>query len=116
MGAADEDDDHAEGEDNDDLQWSQLGGCWCRCCHRNGCNFNGGQEFPHIPNANQNITPEMFSSLCRLGRELSKEAVDLVCSPELLESESPYPLVHTRAFETSVEDRRRAEEQRGTLG
>lgn len=62
-----------------DMQESQLGGCWCSCCHGLGHIGNLGPKFPHIPNANQLMTPELFSSLCRLGHFMSKRAVMSMC-------------------------------------
>ncbi|CAJ1394813.1 unnamed protein product [Effrenium voratum] len=51
------------------LKQTKLGGCCCDCCHRHCCNRCMGR-FPTPPTANQFLTPQMFNSLCRLGREL----------------------------------------------
>jgi len=55
------------------LEQEELAGCCCDCCHAYGCNF--GPKFPHINNANQCLTPTLFSSICRLGYHLSEDAV-----------------------------------------
>jgi len=65
------------------LKQRQLAGCCCNCCHRMGCNC--GPKFPHIDNANQCLTPVLFTSLCRLGYRVSKDAVDLIMQPDTLE-------------------------------
>uniref|UniRef100_A0A7S1RQN3 Uncharacterized protein n=1 Tax=Alexandrium catenella TaxID=2925 RepID=A0A7S1RQN3_ALECA len=56
------------------LNVSDLGGLGCcDCCHRKGCNCGG--KFPHLTGANYLwLTPQLFSSLCRLGHEVSLEA------------------------------------------
>lgn len=57
----------------------QIGGCCCECCHVNcngGCGLLG--TVPNLRNANQFMTPTQFALLCRLGYELSKEAVDSI--------------------------------------
>lgn len=54
----------------------QLGGCCCDCCHVLGCNL--GPKFPHVSNANQCLTPALFTSLCRLGHRTSREAVEAI--------------------------------------
>mmetsp|Transcript_93528 Transcript_93528/g.273875 ORF Transcript_93528/g.273875 Transcript_93528/m.273875 type:complete len:935 (+) Transcript_93528:84-2888(+) len=58
------------------LQTSDLGGLGCcDCCHRRGCNCGG--KFPHLTGANYLwLTPQLFSSLCRLGHELSEEVAE----------------------------------------
>merc|ERR1712190_367974 len=55
------------------MRQTQLGGCCCDCCHTHGCNC--GRKFPDIPQLNQCLTPQLFNSLCRLGRKVSQEAV-----------------------------------------
>jgi len=60
---------------------TDLGACCCDCCHTN-C-FNMCSKFPHYSNANQCLTPQMFNSLCRLGFEISAEAVQVIACPEL---------------------------------
>lgn len=53
-------------------------GC-CDCCHRHGCNC--GPKFPHLTAANYLwLTPTLFGSLCRLGHDLSEEAINTVVS------------------------------------
>jgi hypothetical protein len=58
-----------------ELKATELGGFGCcDCCHRRGCNC--GRKFPHLTGANYLwLTPQLFSSLCRLGHELSGAAV-----------------------------------------
>jgi len=56
------------------MKQTELGACCCDCCHTKGLNCAG--RFPHYPNANQWITPQMFNALCRLGFELSKDAIE----------------------------------------
>jgi len=58
-----------------DLRLVDLGGFGCcDCCHRRGCNF--GAKFPHLTGANYLwLTPQLFNGLCRLGHEVSQEAV-----------------------------------------
>lgn len=58
-----------------DLKVTDLGGVpCCDCCHRSGCNC--GVKFPHLTGANYLwLTPRLFSSLCRLGHDLSEEAL-----------------------------------------
>mmetsp|Transcript_48133 Transcript_48133/g.112561 ORF Transcript_48133/g.112561 Transcript_48133/m.112561 type:complete len:1004 (+) Transcript_48133:93-3104(+) len=53
------------------LKETDLGGFGCcDCCHRNGGNC--GAKFPHLTGANYLwLTPTLFSSLCRLGHQLS---------------------------------------------
>jgi len=72
-------------EDANLLQ-SDLAGCCCDCCHVNMCNV--GPKFPHISNANQCLTPQLFSGLCRLGYRLSAEAVNLIAAEGPLEEEA----------------------------
>lgn len=54
---------------------AQLGGIGCcGCCHEFGCNC--GRKFPHLSSAGYLwLTPQLFSSLCRLGHAVSAEAV-----------------------------------------
>mmetsp|Transcript_4523 Transcript_4523/g.11234 ORF Transcript_4523/g.11234 Transcript_4523/m.11234 type:complete len:386 (+) Transcript_4523:1-1158(+) len=59
-----------------DMKQTQLASCCCDCCHTSGLNF--GSRFPHVPNANQCMTPQMFNSLCRLGYDLSGPAVQAI--------------------------------------
>jgi len=61
-----------------DLKVSQLGGLGCSdCCHRNGCNC--GTKFPHLTGANYLwLSPTLFASLCRLGHDISWEAIQRV--------------------------------------
>lgn len=68
------------------MQQNQLGGCCCNCCHMIGC-CNVGTKFPHICNANQCLTPALFSCLCRLGHRLSEEALDLITRPDAFDEE-----------------------------
>jgi len=56
------------------IRQTDLGGCCCDCCHLSG--LNCGRKFPHIPSTTQCLTPQHFNGLCRLGREISREAVD----------------------------------------
>jgi len=56
-----------------ELHTDELGGCCCNCCHAFGCNC--GPKFPHIANANQCLSPLLFSSLCRLGYTLGEDAI-----------------------------------------
>jgi len=60
------------------LQTAELGGFGCcDCCHRRGCNC--GAKFPHLTGANYlYLTPMLFSSLSRLGFEVSKDVVERV--------------------------------------
>ncbi|CAE8657753.1 unnamed protein product, partial [Polarella glacialis] len=58
-----------------ELRQSDLGGA--------GCNI--GPKFPHLSNANQFLTPELFSSLCRLGYRLSADAVHAISQDGQLE-------------------------------
>lgn len=60
------------------LKVSELGGIGCSdCCHRNGCNC--GTKFPHLTGANYLwLTPTLFSSLCRLGYDVSWQAIESV--------------------------------------
>jgi len=71
------------------MQESELGGCWCSCCHGLGRIGNLGSKFPHISNANQLMTPELFSSLCRLGHFMSKRAVMAICQLKETEDDQP---------------------------
>lgn len=59
-----------------ELMQAHLAGCCCDCCHSHRCNF--GPKFPHISNANQCLTPQLFNGLCRLGYAISGEAIELV--------------------------------------
>ncbi|CAL1160885.1 unnamed protein product [Cladocopium goreaui] len=56
------------------MQQEQLGGFGCcDCCHRWG---NCGRKFPHLSFTGYMwLTPQLFSSLCRLGHDLSHSAV-----------------------------------------
>lgn len=74
------------------LLQSDLAACCCDCCHVNMCNV--GPKFPHVSNANQCLTPALFSALCRLGYRLSGEAVDMIAKEPLLEEpwEAAIPL------------------------
>eukprot|EP00929_Paragymnodinium_shiwhaense_P089057 TRINITY_DN49316_c0_g1_i2.p1 TRINITY_DN49316_c0_g1~~TRINITY_DN49316_c0_g1_i2.p1 ORF type:complete len:1033 (-),score=132.46 TRINITY_DN49316_c0_g1_i2:74-3172(-) len=60
---------------------TELGGCCCDCCHVRGCNF--GKTFPNIPTMNQCFTPQLFNCMCRLGYNISSEAISLVTNPDL---------------------------------
>merc|ERR1712096_92010 len=60
------------------LRQTDLGGCCCDCCHTHGCNF--GRKFPNLPSSNQFLTPQCFSSLCRLGHHSAREAVEAVAA------------------------------------
>ncbi|CAE8722213.1 unnamed protein product [Polarella glacialis] len=51
-----------------------VGGCCCDCCHTS-CNCGLVGRFPDISTGNQFLTPTQFALLCRLGFELSGEAV-----------------------------------------
>lgn len=53
----------------------ELGGCCCDCCHKR-CNCGLMGRFPDISSGNQFITPTQFALLCRLGYELSADAVN----------------------------------------
>jgi len=64
-----------------DLCQTDLGACCCDCCHTRG--FNLCSKFPHYSNANQCLTPQMFNSLCRLGYEISADAVQVIANSEL---------------------------------
>eukprot|EP00928_Gymnodinium_smaydae_P027933 TRINITY_DN21443_c0_g1_i1.p1 TRINITY_DN21443_c0_g1~~TRINITY_DN21443_c0_g1_i1.p1 ORF type:complete len:1054 (-),score=118.77 TRINITY_DN21443_c0_g1_i1:114-3134(-) len=59
----------------DDLCPEDLGGLGCcDCCHRNGCNC--GRKFPHLTCTGYLwLTPMLYSSLCRLGFNISGDAV-----------------------------------------
>lgn len=54
-----------------------VGGCCCDCCHTK---FNCGcmGRFPDIANSNQFLTSTQFALLCRLGYEISGEAIDAI--------------------------------------
>lgn len=54
----------------------ELGGFGCcDCCHASGCNC--GVKFPHLTGANyMYLTPTLFSSLSRLGFEVSRELIE----------------------------------------
>lgn len=65
------------------LATAKLGGCCCNCCHVGCCNL--GPKFPHVANANQCLTPALFSSLCRLGHRLSQDAIELLCQQDCFE-------------------------------
>jgi len=68
----------------------QLGGCCCDCCHAR-CNCGLMGRFPDIATGNQFLTPTQFVLLCRLGYELSAEAVDaLGRSQELRKTSAEY--------------------------
>lgn len=54
---------------------NKLAGCCCDVCHTREC-FPCCSKFPHVRNANQCLTPELFSSLSRLGYRLSRGAVE----------------------------------------
>jgi len=58
----------------------ELAGCCCDFCHVLGCNL--GPKFPHITNANQCLTPALFSALCRLGYRLSADAINALSTSE----------------------------------
>merc|ERR1719277_621919 len=70
---------YERGESDVDLNQTDMGGCCCDCCHVNGLNF--GSKFPHVSNANQCMTPQMFNCLCRLGFEISEEAIRSISRP-----------------------------------
>mmetsp|Transcript_43849 Transcript_43849/g.115971 ORF Transcript_43849/g.115971 Transcript_43849/m.115971 type:complete len:969 (+) Transcript_43849:2-2908(+) len=53
----------------------EVGGCCCDCCHKK-CNCGLVGRFPDISSGNQFLTPTQFSLLCRLGYEISGEAID----------------------------------------
>ncbi|CAE7551176.1 unnamed protein product [Symbiodinium natans] len=65
------------------LLQSDLAACCCDCCHVHMCNV--GPTFPHVSNANQCLTPALFSALCRLGFRLSGEAVDMIATEPVME-------------------------------
>lgn len=71
---------------DDKILQADLAGCCCDCCHVNVCNV--GPKFPHISNANQCLTPQLFSGLCRLGYRLSGDAVNLIAAEGPLEEEA----------------------------
>mmetsp|Transcript_87774 Transcript_87774/g.272825 ORF Transcript_87774/g.272825 Transcript_87774/m.272825 type:complete len:126 (-) Transcript_87774:83-460(-) len=56
------------------MRQAELGGCCCDGCHATLCNRCCGR-FPAPPTANQWLTPQLFSSLCRLGHAVSGPAV-----------------------------------------
>eukprot|EP00403_Amphidinium_massartii_P008608 CAMPEP_0178412400 /NCGR_PEP_ID=MMETSP0689_2-20121128/21997_1 /TAXON_ID=160604 /ORGANISM="Amphidinium massartii, Strain CS-259" /LENGTH=984 /DNA_ID=CAMNT_0020033649 /DNA_START=36 /DNA_END=2991 /DNA_ORIENTATION=+ len=58
-------------EDLAGMKETDLGGLGCcDCCHRRGANC--GAKFPHLTAANYIwLSPTLFSSLCRLGHDLS---------------------------------------------
>jgi len=65
--------------DSPDMLQTELGACCFDSCHTNGVNF--GSRFPHVSNANQFMTPQMFNSLCRLGFAISDEAIQAISRP-----------------------------------
>jgi len=69
------------------MRQCELGGCCCDCCHVFGCNFLPpfGRRFPSPPTYNQLLTPQLFNSLCRLGRCVSKDALAAVTTEGALE-------------------------------
>eukprot|EP00933_Yihiella_yeosuensis_P036297 TRINITY_DN30042_c0_g1_i1.p1 TRINITY_DN30042_c0_g1~~TRINITY_DN30042_c0_g1_i1.p1 ORF type:complete len:254 (-),score=31.69 TRINITY_DN30042_c0_g1_i1:31-792(-) len=67
-----------------ELHQEDLAGCCCDCCHTAGC-CNIGPGFPHVSNANQCLTPQLYSSLCHLGYRLSEDAVKAISKNEPLE-------------------------------
>merc|ERR1712194_41044 len=58
-----------------------VGGCCCDCCHKS-CNCGLMGRFPDISTGNQFLTPTQFALLCRLGYDLSAEAVDAISSAQ----------------------------------
>eukprot|EP00931_Biecheleriopsis_adriatica_P031014 TRINITY_DN18227_c0_g1_i1.p1 TRINITY_DN18227_c0_g1~~TRINITY_DN18227_c0_g1_i1.p1 ORF type:complete len:1023 (-),score=207.73 TRINITY_DN18227_c0_g1_i1:57-3125(-) len=90
--------------------WAQLGGMGC-CdfCHRTGCNC--GPKFPHLSAANYLwLTPTLFSSLCRLGHEVSAECVCAVTEPQPLPAQ-PDPVQLVRSLRER--DSRNLQQQQG---
>ena len=68
----------SDGEELGGMLQSDLSGCCCDCCHGqclNKCCTACCPTFPHVSNANQCLTPQLFNCLCRLGFDISEEAV-----------------------------------------
>eukprot|EP00929_Paragymnodinium_shiwhaense_P008592 TRINITY_DN11254_c0_g1_i2.p1 TRINITY_DN11254_c0_g1~~TRINITY_DN11254_c0_g1_i2.p1 ORF type:complete len:982 (-),score=212.94 TRINITY_DN11254_c0_g1_i2:123-3068(-) len=70
-----------QSEDLYNLPREDLGGCCCDCCHTR-CNCGLFGRFPNIATGNQWLTPTQFALLCRLGYELSGEAIDAMTSAQ----------------------------------
>eukprot|EP00928_Gymnodinium_smaydae_P063283 TRINITY_DN46913_c0_g1_i2.p1 TRINITY_DN46913_c0_g1~~TRINITY_DN46913_c0_g1_i2.p1 ORF type:complete len:1010 (-),score=225.61 TRINITY_DN46913_c0_g1_i2:61-3027(-) len=59
----------------------ELGGCCCDCCHKR-CNCGLMGRFPDVATGNQFFTPTQFALFCRLGYEISAEAVDALTASQ----------------------------------
>jgi len=63
----------SEGSPLRSLRARDLSGCCCDCCHRRG--WRCGSMFPHPPTGMQFLTPQVASTLCRLGHGISGDVV-----------------------------------------
>lgn len=61
-----------------DMTYDELGGiCCCTVCHKKGCNV--GRKFPHLTFTGYMwLTPQLFSSLSRLGHAVSEKVVRIL--------------------------------------
>lgn len=61
-----------------DMTYDELGGiCCCTVCHKLGCNV--GRKFPHLTFTGYMwLTPQLFSSLSRLGHAMSEKVVRIL--------------------------------------
>eukprot|EP00929_Paragymnodinium_shiwhaense_P051210 TRINITY_DN25787_c0_g1_i2.p1 TRINITY_DN25787_c0_g1~~TRINITY_DN25787_c0_g1_i2.p1 ORF type:complete len:1017 (-),score=204.50 TRINITY_DN25787_c0_g1_i2:70-3120(-) len=75
MGVDGDADDARQESACDGLREEEVGGCCCDCCHK-FCNCGLMGRFPEIATGNQFLTPTQFSLLCRLGYEVSGEAIE----------------------------------------
>uniref|UniRef100_A0A7S4QNG8 PNPLA domain-containing protein n=1 Tax=Alexandrium monilatum TaxID=311494 RepID=A0A7S4QNG8_9DINO len=56
-----------------------LSGCCCDCCHK--CGWKCGSMFPFPPTGMQFLTPQVTSSLCRLGHCVSEGVTEVLRAP-----------------------------------
>lgn len=96
------------GPDVGSMVREEVGGCCCDCCHvRCNCGLVG--RFPDISTGNQFLTPTQFALLCRLGYEMSAEAVDSISESQGLFAAEERPsrtnseiLLHTAGLWSGV--------------
>jgi len=67
-----------------DMYETELAACCCDCCHKK---LDCGTRWPHVPNINQCITPQMFNALSRLGFEVSAGAISAIGKADPLAAE-----------------------------
>eukprot|EP00930_Biecheleria_cincta_P046200 TRINITY_DN31870_c0_g1_i1.p1 TRINITY_DN31870_c0_g1~~TRINITY_DN31870_c0_g1_i1.p1 ORF type:complete len:985 (-),score=107.33 TRINITY_DN31870_c0_g1_i1:54-3008(-) len=75
---ADSSSEEEEADDSSELMYDELGGVFCcTACHKQGCNV--GRKFPHLTFTGYMwLTPQLFSSLSRLGYALSEKVVRIL--------------------------------------